>query len=224
MLWPMWTSLWNIFWWRNVVNNASIYGTNLRKALHIAACLGICKRMRCLQNSIMGKVSTIEKQKTDITARNLRLWPMICVILVNQAYSMCNQVKPTLSFWGAPCHGGDNLNSGLLTASSIHASRHIVWEPLQKAADFNCCSHDWQALFQTVCRWSWMCCALHIGSLPVGNTCFVTAVFDVCEVQTVDQIFANRQETKIKHSWMHSENGKQHGSTFACLMLRAVLQ
>jgi hypothetical protein len=74
-----------------------------------------------------------------------------------------------------------------------------------------------------------MCCALHIRNLTVGNTCFVTVLFDVCEVQTVDQMFAKPQEMKRilqkrTHSWTHSENGKEQESTVACLMLRAVLQ
>jgi hypothetical protein len=48
---------------------------------------------------------------------------------------------------------------------------------------------------------------------------------DVCEVQkTADQMFAKRTLQKRKHSWMHSENGEQQESTFACLMLMAILQ
>lgn len=55
---------------------------------------------------------------------------------------------------------------------------HIIWEPLQKDADFNCCNCDWQTLQVKLD----VLCALHIRSLAVGNTCFVT-----------------------ERSWMHSE-------------------
>lgn len=137
-------NLWNVCWWRNDMNNASTDGTNLRqKASHIAACLGICNRTRCLWNSIRWNVPTIEEQKTDHCKK---FEVMTHDISNTNETGLFFKVQPhkTLSFWGAPCHGGARLNTALLTASSIQPLHlHIIWAPLQKAANFNCCSHDW---------------------------------------------------------------------------------
>lgn len=84
----------------------------------------------------------------------------------------------------APCHGGAYLNSGLLTASSIQPLHlHIIWQQLQ-----------------ILCRWSWMCCALHIRSLAVGNTCFVMSV----KSRLLTKCLLSHKKQR-EHSWMDSE-------------------